>query len=102
MSAAYFKWTPHACQRWAERFAGIDWQQELSSAKRIGKKLRRRIRIQCPVNAQRWMQGGFAGRYYLLGRSNVVFVIGAPDTVLTVFHLSSDNERVGTMVPTAV
>ena len=100
MSAADFSWSPHACDRWAERFAGIDWQQELSSAKRIGKKQRRRIRIQCPVNAARWMQGGFAGRYYLLGRSNVVFVIAAPDTVLTVFHLSAEDGKVGTAVPT--
>lgn len=87
-----FGWSDHAVQRWNERFSGIDRDSELSSAKRIGRKTKRKIRILTPVNAERYMNG-FNGRYYLLGRSNIVFVISTEgDLIITVFHLYGERE----------
>lgn len=80
-----FNWSKHALERWGQRFAGIDKDTELSSGKRIGIKIRRKIKILTPVNAERYMHG-FNGRYFLIGRSNVIFVV-ENDTVITVFHL---------------
>ena len=87
MSAADFTWTNHALARWKQRFAGIDRDMELSSATLVGKKIKKRIKRSCPVSAERWMQGGFKGRYYMMGRSQIVFVIQAPGQIVTAFHL---------------
>lgn len=82
-----FYWTVHSLERWEERFPGINKDLEFASARRIGKKTRKLIRSLTPVNASRYMKG-FNGRYYLLGRSNIVFVINAEnDAIVTVFHL---------------
>lgn len=82
-----FYWTGHAIERWNERFAGINKDLEFSSAKPCGRKTKKKIKQLTPVNAERYMHG-FNGRYYLLGRSNIVFVIeSSNDHIVTVFHV---------------
>jgi hypothetical protein len=91
-----YQWTPHALDRWAERFSGIDKHTEFSGAGKVGKKSLKKIRILTPVNAKRYMDGKFKGRYSLLGRSNVVFVINSDtDSIVTVFHLYGDESKNG-------
>jgi hypothetical protein len=86
----YF-WSNHALERWQQRFAGINMDIEFASSARVGRKTKKRIRELTPLNAEKYMQG-FAGRYYLLGRSNVVFVI-ASDFIVTVFHIYGDGSN---------
>lgn len=90
MSAAMPMYTDHALERIAERFAGVDIDSEYARARRVGRKTRQKIKASCPVSAKTWMRGGFKGRYYLLSRSKIVFVVHAPETVVTVFRLESD------------
>lgn len=88
----YF-WSNHAIGRWQQRFAGIDMDIEFSSATRIGRKTKKRIKQLTPVNAEKYMHG-FKGRYFLLGRSNVVFVIASEsDLIVTVFHVYGDRSN---------
>lgn len=88
-----FKWSRHARERWKERFPGINKSIELSSARSVGKKIKKRIKNLTPVNAVRYMNG-FNGRYYLVGQSNIVFVIDSKDQIITtVFHVyGEDND----------
>lgn len=81
--------TPHARKRWAERVpAGVDLLNEYLSARLVGKKRKKKIAAACPVSAEKYMQNGFAGRYFMESRrSNIIFVMQAPETVITVFCL---------------
>lgn len=85
-------WTSHARARFAERFPEVDpdleWASALTSSGRIGRKLKRRIKKQCPAHVHQ-LGVSFRGRYYRLGRSNCVFVVTPPRTIVTVFPLSS-------------
>lgn len=83
-----YKWCRHALQRWNERFAGIRLDLEFGSAQRAGQKQKKLIRRLTPWLAEKYMTG-FNGRYYLIGRSNIVFIVQskAVHTIITVFHL---------------
>ncbi len=90
-------WSEHAKQRAEERFSGVNLDIELLAAKRLGKKARRTVRRLCPVSAAKWMSSGFVGRYCLKAKSGIVFVMQAPNTVVTVFKIGevvelSENE----------
>jgi len=79
--------TKHATERWAERFPDRDLTLEYCSARKgIGKRLRRKIGAQCPRH-YRYTKGKFAGRYYLLNRNDIVFVMAPPEIIITVFEL---------------
>lgn len=78
--------TRHARARWIERFPTLDPQVEWQQAGRVGRRLRARIRSQCPAHAH-LASGLFKGFYYRLSRAGVVFVVAAPDTIVTVFRL---------------
>lgn len=80
-------WSDHALARWAERFPNSDPEFEFARAKRVGRKTKAAIKAHCPGNAH-WMQGGFKGRYFLMTKDRLVFVLHAPDTVVTVFTLA--------------
>lgn len=76
----------HFLDRWKQRFSGIDMLPEFASCKRVGKKQLKLIKLSSPVSSAKYLGGEFKGRYCVLGRSNVVFVIQG-DTVVTAFHL---------------
>lgn len=82
-------WTDHAKRRSAERFPGVNIESIYASAKPLPRrgKMRARIKRACPVNAKKWMSHGFAGRYFKIAENRIVFVIQAPETVLTVFEI---------------
>lgn len=83
-----FTWGDHALERWEQRFKGIDKDVEFLSAQRIGKNTRKRIRKLTPTSSAKYLTGIFEGRYCLIGRSHIVFVISADsDAIVTVFHL---------------
>ena len=85
-----YLWSSHALERWTERFPGIDREGEFNHSTLASKSNRRKIRKLCPVSAQKFMQG-FNERFFLIGRSNVVFVVDSiSDTIITVFHLYGD------------
>ena len=73
----------HAKKRWEERFPSLDPQTEWVNSRRVGKRLRRQIGRKCPGN-KRYALGMFSGRYYLLSKGGVVFVVAPPETVITV------------------
>lgn len=77
----------HARQRWAERFPGVDLENEYARARRVGKKIRKRIAAACPVAYPQWHKGGFKGRYLLITRTRIVFVMAAPEIMVTCFPL---------------
>lgn len=87
-------WSKHALERARERFPHLTLEQleELMvRSKRPGKKMRTRIRQGCPVAARQWMPGrNFVGRYYLVHRSGVVFVMGEKDSVITLFQIEEN------------
>lgn len=82
------QWTEHALERAQERFPGADMLVLYARARRAGKKTKRRIKASCPVSARKWMSSGFVGRYYLVTRDGIVFVMQAPETVVTVFDMN--------------
>jgi len=80
--------TPHAQARWEERFPGEELAAAYAQAQRgrVGRKTRAKLRKACPGNLQ-YMTSGFAGRYYLMTPTNIVFVMQPPETIITVFRL---------------
>lgn len=51
--------------------------------------MRARIKRACPLNAKKWMSQGYAGRYFKVAENRIVFVIQAPETIVTVFDIYS-------------
>ena len=83
-----YRWTNHALSRWEERFGGIDKDLEFSSARLVGRKTRAKIKKLTPVNSEIYLSSKYKGRFCLLGRSNIVFVInGDSSAIVTAFHL---------------
>jgi hypothetical protein len=78
------KWTRHALDRWQERFPELDAETEWARARRVGRKGKRKLRDRCPAHAH-LMRSGFQGFFYRISRNNVVFVVAAPETIVTVF-----------------
>jgi len=89
-----YKMSGHAIDRWKERFSGINRYIEFRGAQRVGKKTIKLIKELSPVNSKKYLDGKYKGRYCLLGRSNIVFVIsGSDDVIVTVFHLYGDENQ---------
>lgn len=89
-----YKLSNHFIDRWGERFSGINKQIEFASARRVGKKSLKLIKQLSPVSSKKFLDGKYKGRYCLLGRSNVVFVInGDNDVIITAFHLYGDESQ---------
>ena len=82
--------TPHALQRFAERFPGLDLKLEWTSAIRsrsVGKRLFNLLRQSCPENAPRFMSDRtFKGVYYKVSKHGVVFVVKPPLVIVTVLR----------------
>jgi len=88
--AGEFRWCSHAVERWQERFGGINITSEFHTATLASKNAKKKIRALTPFNAAKYMNG-FVGRYYLISRSNIVYVIDSNTSdVVTVFHLYGD------------
>lgn len=83
--------TPHALERWNKRFPGESLELTYAQAqgRRVGRKTRDKLRRACPGNLQ-YMRGSFAGRYYLMTPTNIVFVMQPPETIITVFRLADE------------
>lgn len=79
--------TPHALERIAERFSTLNMEEEFARARRIGKRVKSKIAASCPNAARIYMRGGFKGRYYMMTRDEIIFVVEPPETVVTVFKL---------------
>jgi hypothetical protein len=76
------QWTGHARQRWKERLAEFDPVHEYYLTKVVGKGLKRHIAALCPAHSE--LMKGFKGFYYLHS-PNVIWVMAAPETVVTVW-----------------
>jgi hypothetical protein len=88
-----FDWTGHALFRWKERFSGINKELDFPSARRVGKKTKKQIKQLTPISSEKYLSEQFTGRYCLLSRSNVVYVVQAKENnhlIITVFHLYGD------------
>ncbi|WP_175787461.1 hypothetical protein [Burkholderia anthina] len=77
--------TRHAVQRWAERFPGEDMTLAFAQARRVGKKVRAKIKAECPAHAPKMRRD--APVYYVMTRDRIVFVVAMPETIVTVFRL---------------
>lgn len=92
MGEGEWVWTRHALKRAAERFPDLDLNVELAGARAAGKKTKQRIRQMCKRNAAKYMgPSRFSGRYYLRSRNDVVFVIHAPNVVITLLDMRNRN-----------
>lgn len=81
--------TVHANERWKERIpAGVDMLDEYRYAVAVTPKRKKQIAKNCPKQAAKYMGEHFAGRYFLESRrSNIIFVMQHPTTMITVFCL---------------
>ncbi len=82
------QWTDHAALRGRQRFPDVDLVAAYQSARPAGRATKRQIRIQCPRAALRWMRG-WRGRYFLVTKDRIVFVVKPPGVVITVFRLEA-------------
>ena len=88
-----FEWSNHAEMRFNERFAGINRELDLCSVKRISKKQKKLIKVICPASYERFFHGDFKGRYIMVSRSLICYVIGSDtNRIITVFHLYGDGK----------
>lgn len=78
--------THHARKRWAERFSHLSIDREFLSSRRVGNKLRKKIKEKCFGNSA-FCKRTFAGRYFLKSHNNVIFVMAPKTVVITVFCL---------------
>lgn len=85
-----YKWSDHAGERFKSRFPDLDRDLTLRNAKHTGNKTKNKIKRMCSQSAAVYMASGkFSGRYYLLEpKSRAVFVIHAPNIVVTVLDLN--------------
>lgn len=81
--------TRHAQERFDERLPGEDFAELYSRARRTNKRLRKVIRQGCPVTGPTTKPN--LGKYYLVTRRRtkpfVVWVMAAPETLVTVFTI---------------
>lgn len=89
-------WTEHALERWKERFPDINLKELYSSARRITRRQRKVIKRSCPINAEKYMNKIFKGRYVLIYSDRkqfglrIAFVVqkdnlDTPESIVTVF-----------------
>lgn len=84
--------TEFAIAKCIERFPGQDMHALYLTARLLTakkSKLRSRIKARSSIDAKNWMSHGYQGRYYKCTSAGVVFVMAAPETVITVFKLES-------------
>lgn len=80
--------TSHAKIRWLEHFPHLVYEEQWSQANSVGKKVRKKIRRQCPVTCCRVSRTGDI--WYLMSPAKVVFVYNWRDNVvITVFPYSN-------------
>lgn len=85
--------TPHALERWAERFPDHDIDFEYYRSRRVGKATRRKLNAtlsQAKVKRQK-AGGVFEGVYYLVSPCKAIFVMGLGEKVITVYPLADAN-----------
>jgi len=76
--------TRHCQSRWQERFPDYNFNDELTSTRRCGRKMRKSIRENCITNA--WKSHNTAKWIYLISRSKIVFVVDLQGMkIVTVF-----------------
>lgn len=98
-TTCHFLWTPHARERAKERFPflAIEEIHDLyPRTRRVGKKMRRRIKILCPAQGK-WMNHGFRGRYLMVHpKAGIVYVmaasphLGFPPSLITLFPVPGE------------
>lgn len=83
-------WSEHALERAKERFPDISIERLEAMAKysRLAtKKTKSKLKALCPESAKTWMVGGYQGRYFKCTKEGIVFVIHAPETIVTLFRI---------------
>lgn len=82
-------WAKNCLERAQHRFPGKDIESLYYIAKLVPHKgkTRKAIKARCAKKELIWMNHGYAGRYYKITPDRIVFVLAAPETVLTVFQL---------------
>lgn len=83
------EWTEHAKTRAAERFADrslCELEGLYLRAKRIGKGTRKKLRANNPIAWPQFIDGPFKGRFARMTRCGIVFIVAAPETIVTIFH----------------
>jgi hypothetical protein len=83
------QWTRNSIEKTRERFPGKDIESLYYIAKLVPRKgkIRKAIKEICAPREKIWMANGYIGRYYKITPDRIVFVLAAPETVLTVFQL---------------
>lgn len=76
--------TAHAQARWHERFPGRSLYDSWLRATRIGKRTKKKLAKKCPKSMESTKYNGY---YYRKGPNNEIFVVTAPETIVTVFPL---------------
>lgn len=95
MVGAYdYLWSRHSLIRMATRFKDQNIMKLINSSVVANKRIKRKIKESCPISGKKYMKQGFSGRYYMYNRKHsIVFVVGAPNEVITVFHLDNKEEE---------
>lgn len=85
--------TNHALERWRERHPCLSLREELAAARRPSKRVRYLLAYPATVVPSRHREP----RRYLITDNDVVFVLDADDTVVTVLKLREAKRRAKAM-----
>lgn len=77
------EWSSHAKKRWDKRFSHIDFKHEYYMARVATQGEKKKIAMLCKKHSE-YFGNGFLGIYYMITR-DVIFVIAAPENLVTVF-----------------
>ena len=76
----------HALKRWSERFPNLNPDTEWYLSRRVGKRIKKRIKDHCQSVKMTGRQ--YRGLFYTISPGGVIFVIGGKDNlVVTVLPL---------------
>lgn len=91
------KWTRNSIEKAQERFPGKDIESLYYIAKLVPPKgkTRKAIKAICAPREKVWMEHGYVGRYYKITPDRIVFVLAAPETIITVFKLPASGKKMG-------
>ena len=82
------KLTRHAKKRWEERFPDLDVENEFAKVRRVGRAVKKKIKKSCPKNTE-YCGRAFRGRYLMMTREKIVFVMAPGNIVITVLDFRS-------------
>jgi hypothetical protein len=88
-------WTAHALDNLRKRIGpnnASEGNQMLSSATRLTKSEKKKVKAACPINAKIYMGSTFKGRYFVKVANRYIFVISSPLTVITCWDMEKADE----------